>query len=127
MPVEVNPNTIVLGAEQSGLGEGAPISLPVAEFAKHMAVVAATGSGKTVLVRRVVEEASLRRISSIIIDVANDLVRFGDRWPAETSQAPDSAIAELYFKQTETIVWTPGWEGGNPLSLSPVPDFEPVR
>jgi hypothetical protein len=117
---------IVLGAEASGLGAGEPVALPVHELSRHVSVVAAAGSGKTVFVRRLVEEAALRGIPAIVIDVANDLVRFGDRWPDGADPQPDRAEADRFFERTETVVWTPGWQGGNPLSSDPLPDFGPL-
>jgi Helicase HerA, central domain len=54
------------------------------------AILAGSGSGKTVLLRRIVEEAALQGIPSIVLDTNNDLARFGDRWP-ETPLAWDDA------------------------------------
>lgn len=126
-PLETEP--IVLGHEIQGLGRGPPVWLDVGELNKHVAVLAAAGSGKTVLVRRIVEEAALRGIPSIVIDVANDLVRLGDRWPTppEGFEAADAAAADRYFERTETVVWTPGRESGNPFSVDPLPNFAPLR
>ncbi len=125
-PVPERDAPIVLGAEASGLGASEPVTLPVHELSRHVSVVAAAGSGKTVFVRRLVEEAALRGIPAIVIDVANDLVRFGDRWPEGANPQPDRAEADRFFERTETVVWTPGWDGGNPLSSDPLPDFAPL-
>ncbi|MFT0743559.1 ATP-binding protein [Synechococcus sp. RC10B2] len=105
--------------------EGDPVFLPVPELVRHTVILAGSGSGKTVLLRRMVEEAALQGIPSIVIDAANDLARLGDPWPAapEGWTEEDQAKAERYFAQTEVVVWTPGLAAGNPLTLAPLPDF----
>jgi hypothetical protein len=105
--------------------EGDPVFLPVPELVRHTVILAGSGSGKTVLLRRMVEEAALQGIPSIVIDAANDLARLGDPWPAapEGWTEEDQAEAERYFAQTEVVVWTPGLAAGNPLTLAPLPDF----
>ncbi|WP_228375453.1 ATP-binding protein [Synechococcus sp. JA-3-3Ab] len=105
--------------------EGDPVFLPVPELVRHTVILAGSGSGKTVLLRRIVEEAALQGIPSIVIDAANDLARLGDPWPAapEGWTEEDRAKAERYFAQTEVVVWTPGLAAGNPLTLAPLPDF----
>ena len=105
--------------------EGEPVFLPIEELVRHTVILAGSGSGKTVLLRRMVEEAALQGIPSIVIDAANDLARLGDPWPAapEGWTEEDQAKAERYFAQTEVVVWTPGLAAGNPLTLAPLPDF----
>lgn len=50
---------------------------------KHTAIFAGSGSGKTVLIRRIVEECALRGVSAIVLDPNNDLARLGDPWPLQ--------------------------------------------
>ncbi len=97
-------------------------------LARHVVVLAGSGSGKTVLVRRLVEEAALLGIPSILIDGANDLSRMGDPWPegSESRTDTDRAKARRFHKETETVIWTPGREKGNPLTLEPLPDLTAV-
>ena len=45
------------------------------------AIFAGSGSGKTVLIRRLVEECALQGVSAIVLDPNNDLARLGDPWP----------------------------------------------
>lgn len=125
---DVAADRIPLGTELSGLGPGAPVELRVGDLVRHVAVVAAAGSGKTVFVRRLVEEAALRGIPSVVVDVANDLVRFREPWPpgAAPPPGPEPYLVRDFFERTETVVWTPGWQGGNPLSSDPLPDFGPL-
>ena len=102
-----------------------PVSLPTKLLPRHTAIIAGSGSGKTVLLRRIVEEAALAGIPAIVIDPNNDLSRLGDPWPERPSSftAEDDAKAQRYFKTVEVVVWTPGIHAGNPLFLSVMPDF----
>ncbi|WP_336082604.1 ATP-binding protein [Nocardia sp. SSK8] len=110
------------------VGTGAPFTVPLVLLRKHTAVFAGSGSGKTVLLRRLVEEAALHGVSSILIDSNNDLARLGDPWPAPpTGWSPgDAARAERYLAGTDVVVWTPRREAGRPLALNPLPDFAGV-
>ncbi|EKQ66591.1 putative ATPase [Leptolyngbyaceae cyanobacterium JSC-12] len=104
------------------------IALRVQDLTKHTVILAGSGSGKTVLVRRLVEEAVLLGIPAIVIDCANDLARMGDRWPAppEEWSNEDKQRADLYHQKSQVVVWTPGREAGNPLNLEPLPDLAAV-
>lgn len=103
--------------------------LPLGILPRHVAVLAGSGSGKTVLLRRIIEEVALLGVPAIVLDTNNDLARMGEPWP----QAPKSwDEAELkksrdYFKRIERVVWTPGFGGGNPIVLAPMPTFSTVR
>lgn len=79
-------------------------------------------------VRRLVEEAALQGIPSIVIDGANDLARLGDRWeqPPDGWHEGDPQKAEAYHRRSQVILWTPGLESGNPLQLNPLPDFAAI-
>jgi hypothetical protein len=96
---------------------------------KHTVIFAGSGSGKTVLVRRLVEACALQGVSSIVLDPNNDLARLGDPWPQPptTWNGGDAARAAAYFAGTEVVVWTPRREAGRPLSLHPLPEFAAVR
>ena len=106
-----------------------PFSLQLDALTKHAVILAGAGSGKTVLIRRLVEETALAGIPSIVIDGANDLTRLGDAWPETPSEfdADDRAKMERYQRETEVVVWSPGRERGNPLRFEPLPDFAAVR
>jgi hypothetical protein len=92
---------------------------------RHLAIFAGSGSGKTVLLRRVIEECALQGVSSIVLDPNNDLARLGDQWPAQP--APwldgDAERAGDYLANTDVVVWTPRRAGGRPLTFQPLPDF----
>ncbi len=92
----------------------------------HTVVFAGSGSGKTVFLKRVIEEAALMGIPSIVLDGANDLSRLGVPWASRpgTFSDEDARKAGLYHAKTEVVVWTPGAENGNPMRLNPLPDFD---
>jgi hypothetical protein len=107
---------------------GEPVVLGMGTLTKHIAVLASAGSGKTVLVRRLIEEAALRGVPSIVIDVANDLSMLGQAWPERPSawNEEDVALAQLYHARVDVCIWTPGRANVSPLVLSPLPDFASV-
>jgi hypothetical protein len=109
--------------ERGALGD--PVTLARSQLSTHVAIVAGSGSGKTVLLRRIVEEAALLGIPAIVLDVNNDLSRLGDSWPARppSFSDEDAAKAEAYRARADVVVWTPGVGGGQPLYLSLLPDF----
>ncbi|NBE95822.1 ATP-binding protein [Nonomuraea sp. KC401] len=107
---------------------GADLELKVEALARHTAVFAGSGSGKTVFLRRLVEECALHGVSSIVLDSNNDLARLGDPWPAPPPGwgDGDAEKADRYFAETEVVVWTPGRSRGRPLTFQPLPDFAAV-
>ncbi|GAA2143597.1 ATP-binding protein [Glycomyces algeriensis] len=113
-----------------GRGEkpSATIELDVAALAKHTAVFAGSGSGKTAMLRRLIEQCALRGISVIVLDPNNDLARLSDPWPEPPASwdGGDAIAAEQYLEGTEVVVWTPGRQTGRPLSFRPLPDFTAV-
>ena len=104
------------------------MDLPTENLPRHTAIIAGAGSGKTVLLRRIVEEAALAGIPAIVIDPNNDLSRLGDPWPERPAgfTDEDAAKAKRYAVTVEVVVWTPGIHAGNPLFLSVLPDFAAV-
>ncbi|ATY11492.1 DUF87 domain-containing protein [Amycolatopsis sp. AA4] len=116
---------LTLGTET---GSGKPLRIELSALRKHAAVFAGSGSGKTVLLRRIVEECALLGVSSIVLDPNNDLARLGDAWPSPPSGwgPEDARLAERYLEGTDVVVWTPGRATGRPLGFEPLPDFAGV-
>ncbi|MCO8271794.1 DUF87 domain-containing protein [Actinoplanes sp. TRM 88003] len=113
-------------AGMSGDQNSVPLSLEA--LRKHAAIFAASGSGKTVLIRRLIEECALLGVSAIVLDPNNDLARLGDEWPYPPDKwaVSDLERARDYHAGTEVVVWTPRREAGRPLSFQPLPDFAAV-
>jgi hypothetical protein len=102
-----------------------PVHIELSSLRRHVAIFAGSGSGKTVLLRRIIEECALRGVSSIVLDPNNDLARLGDAWP----QVPehwldgDAERAREYLSTVDVAVWTPRRQGGRPLTFQPLPAF----
>ncbi|MFG1648089.1 helicase HerA-like domain-containing protein [Amycolatopsis sp. NPDC049252] len=116
---------IVIGKTKRGSRN---FTVAMRQLRMHTAVVGAAGSGKTVLLKRLVEQCALQGVSAIVLDPNDDLGRLGDPWPSTpegwTKEQEDEA--QRYFSGTEVVVWTPGLNRGRPLSFHPLPDFGPV-
>jgi len=109
-----------------GTEDGGPtIELPLLSMRKHTVIFAGSGSGKTVLIRRLIEECALRGVSSIVLDPNNDLARLGDAWPVPPAgwRDGDDDEASRYLADTDVVVWTPRRESGRPVSFQPLPDL----
>ncbi len=108
---------------------GEELSLKLGLLPRHTAIIAGPGSGKTVLLRRIVEEAALLGCPAIVLDINNDLARLGDAWetPPAGFDETDAAKAQAYLKKADVVIWTPGVSSGNPLNLRLLPDFSAVK
>ncbi|WP_200213904.1 ATP-binding protein [Micromonospora coerulea] len=105
-----------------------PFLVDLESLRRHTVIFAGSGSGKTVLIRRLIEECARQGVSTIALDPNNDLARLGDAWPTPPAGwAPgDEERAADYLAQTEVVVWTPRVTAGRPLSFQPLPDFTPI-
>ncbi|MFI5845628.1 helicase HerA domain-containing protein [Catenuloplanes sp. NPDC051500] len=112
-----------------GLGvsveDAAPVHLQLEALRKHTAIFAGSGSGKTVLLRRIVEECALQGVSSIVLDPNNDLARLGVPWPVPPAewQSGDKDKAADFLDNTDVVVYTPRRAAGRPISFQPLPAF----
>jgi hypothetical protein len=104
---------------------GSSENLPADLLMRHVAIIAGSGSGKTVLLRRIVEEAALLGIPAIVLDTNNDLARLGDEWPDRPVGWTDEDVGKAaeYAKRVEVVIWTPGRSSGKPIALGLLPDF----
>jgi hypothetical protein len=131
-PVQLAP--VQLAPASTGIRVGLPAAgqlgaqLDLQSLRRHLAIFAGSGSGKTVLLRRVIEECALQGVSSIVLDPNNDLARLGDEWPQAPAPwlAGDAEQARDYLDNTDVVLWTPRREGGRPLTFQPLPDFGSV-
>jgi hypothetical protein len=110
------------------LETGESLRAPLESLRKHAVIFAGSGSGKTVLIRRLIEECALNGVSAIVLDPNNDLARLGDAWPEppKTWRPGDSQLAATYLAGTDVVVWTPRRTSGRPVSFQPLPDFAAV-
>lgn len=107
---------------------GESVRVPLVSLRKHAVIFAGSGSGKTVLIRRLIEECALNGVSAIVLDPNNDLARLGDAWPEppRTWRPGDVELAATYLDGTDVVVWTPRRTSGRPVSFQPLPDFTAV-
>ncbi|MEU6857318.1 DUF87 domain-containing protein [Glycomyces sp. NPDC046736] len=107
---------------------GDPALIELERLRKHVALFAGSGSGKTVVLRRLIEECALQGVSSIVLDPNNDLARLGQPWPRRPGSwsDQDDERASAYFEGTEVVIWTPRVLKGRPVSFQPLPDFGSV-
>ncbi|MEV7010090.1 DUF87 domain-containing protein [Streptosporangium sp. NPDC051022] len=112
----------------TAVSDGRPIGIELEALRKHAVIFAGSGSGKTVLIRRLVEECALQGVSAIVLDPNNDLARLGDGWPEPPSHwgPGDKEKAAEYLAATDVVIWTPRRVAGRPLSFQPLPDFAGV-
>ncbi|MEU7574664.1 DUF87 domain-containing protein [Micromonospora sp. NPDC049240] len=125
-PTAATGSAFVVG---HGYDDDAPVPLALEALRKHATIFAGSGSGKTVLIRRIVEECALAGVSAIVLDPNNDLARLGEAWPDPPPQwrSGDADRAADYLAHTDVVVWTPRRSAGRPLSFQPLPDFTSVR
>lgn len=121
-------DTLPIGHRLSAGELSDEVGITLERLPYHTCVFAGSGSGKTVFLKRVIEEATLLGIPSIVLDGANDLSRLGMAWPElpDALSEADQAKAKRYQEASEVIVWTPGAALGNPMRLNPLPDFSVV-
>ena len=105
---------------------GEVVDLPTSILRRHVAMLGANGSGKTVAAKVLIEEATLEGIPSIIVDPQGDLARlaqFGDS--AKISEMGGSKERFERFKsKAEVRIWTPGKNNGIQVCLNP---FSPPK
>ena len=109
-------------------GTGRPVTVPLEDLRRHTVIFAGSGSGKTVLVRRLIEECALKGVSAVVLDPNNDLARLGLAWPEPPPGwlDDDAEKAAAYLRDTEVVVWTPRLTAGRPLSFAPLAGLSDV-
>jgi hypothetical protein len=113
------------------LGDGAArgsVEVPLLSLRNHAMVLAGEGSAKTVLLKRLIEEAVLLGVPAIIVDGAGELALLGEPRPAPPDgwKLGDDRKAQLFHERSDVVIWTPGIHSGNPLTLHPLPNLAKV-
>ncbi|MCK4613728.1 MAG: ATP-binding protein, partial [Thermoplasmata archaeon] len=102
--------------------ESSQITLPVSILKKHISILGASGSGKTVLGKVLVEEATILGIPSIIIDPQGDLASLAIIGKKGTIEAEGTSSVSYanYLNRAEVRIFTPASTKGIPLSINPL-------
>jgi hypothetical protein len=111
------------GAAVSTGAPGAQVRLPAEALLRHVVALGASGSGKTVLAKALVEEAVLRGVPAICIDPQGDLCSLalaaqdGGRL-ARHGISPAQVAA--FQQRADVVVFTPASRKGVPLCIDPL-------
>ena len=98
------------------------VALPVKALKKHVSILGSSGSGKTVLGKVLIEEATIQGIPSIIIDPQGDLASLailGKKGNVEAEGTSPVSYAN-YHNRAEVRIFTPASRKGIPLSINPL-------
>jgi hypothetical protein len=108
-----------LGKEQ---GTETPVELPVDALHRHLMALGASGSGKTVLCKCLMEEAVRHDIPVVIVDPQGDISSLalkGDLEEMESRGIP-LTMQEEYFEKSRIAIFTPASSKGIPISVNPL-------
>ncbi|MDD4878075.1 MAG: DUF853 family protein [Candidatus Nanoarchaeia archaeon] len=96
---------------------GDKFSYPIKALEKHFLCLGATGSGKTVLSKILIEEAALQGIPSIIVDPQGDLASLG--MPGADEKV-DKKRLEEFRKIARVTIFTPTSSKGVSICINPL-------
>jgi hypothetical protein len=108
-----------LGKEQ---GTETPVELPVKALHRHLMAIGASGSGKTVLCKCMMEEAVRHNIPVVIVDPQGDISSLalkGDPEIIESRGIP-LTMQEEFFEKARIAIFTPASSKGIPISVNPL-------
>jgi len=99
-----------------------PVELPVKAFHRHLMALGASGSGKTVLCKCVMEEAVRNDIPLIIVDPQGDISSLALKGDPEeiVKHGTPLAVQEEFFEKARVAVFTPASSKGIPISVNPL-------
>lgn len=101
-----------------------PVELPIEALHRHLMALGASGSGKTVLCKCLMEEAIRHDIPVVIVDPQGDISSLalkGNLEEMETHGIPFT-MQEEYFEKARISIFTPASNKGIPISVNPL-DF----
>jgi hypothetical protein len=102
--------------------DGTALEVPPASLLRHAVALGASGSGKTVAMKALCEEAARFGVPVIALDPQGDLASLGlmgDREKVLAKGVP-AEVYDAYAERREVVVWTPASTDGVPLSVNPL-------
>jgi hypothetical protein len=99
-----------------------PVELPMEALHRHLMVLGASGSGKTVLCKCMMEEAVRHSIPVIIVDPQGDISSLalkGNPEEIEEHKTP-LTIQEEFFEKARIAIFTPASSKGISISVNPL-------
>ena len=98
------------------------VELPVKAFHRHLMALGASGSGKTVLCKCVMEEAVRNNIPLIIVDPQGDIASLSLRGKPEEIEKHGTplSIQEEFFEKARVAIFTPASSKGIPICVNPL-------
>ena len=125
-PAEIDGMLLGTVRDSSGEGEGAAgpaeqIVISSDILARHAAMLGSTGSGKTVMAKTLIEEATIAGIPSLIVDPQGDLARLclGVDEETLTAKGGRSDRRQAFLDKAEVRIWTPLRSKGLPICIDP--------
>ena len=99
-----------------------PVELPVKAFHRHFMALGASGSGKTVLCKCVMEEAVRNDIPLIIVDPQGDISSLALKGNSEEIEQHGTSLSiqEEFFEKARVAIFTPASSKGIPISVNPL-------
>jgi len=89
--------------------------LPLESLLRHAVLLGASGSGKSVFGKAIVEEAIAKRLPVIVVDTQGDLASL-----ALGVTDNDKSLSSAKFEdRVDVKIWTPGSTAGIPVSMTP--------
>ena len=100
------------------------VTLRADDLRRHAAFLGGTGSGKSTLVMNIVEDLLLRGVPVILVDRKGDLCGYArpEMWSKPLGDEAREAHRARLRERIDVQVFTPGHNGGRPLSVPLVPD-----
>ncbi|UCC58311.1 MAG: DUF853 family protein [Candidatus Bathyarchaeum sp.] len=99
-----------------------PVELPIEALHRHLMALGASGSGKTVLCKCMMEEAVRHGIPVIIVDPQGDISSLALKGNPEEIEGHGTplTIQEEYFEKARIAIFTPASSKGIPISVNPL-------